>query len=381
MHQVRPLKDRGGAAVFLSARVAPRGPRVRSDRRVHRTAHPRHRSVRLPFGGPDGQGGNGPARPGRGGHRAAGCDTLRRHGPHEATADQRGGPTRRRGACSGTSGGPPGPLGRGRGRARGLPRLTADDLPVRAGRAHAVAPAVPRARRVLRAATRRAATDAKSDADLRALGVAAVARALELPAYHVVAARDLIGRMQPATAEAARDRAHRHRPRRDRRRRPRRGGRRCTSGCSASSRSTASASRTRASRRCCSRRARPTSSCSARSAPTPPVGRFARDPRARPAPRRLPGRRHRRRRSRTCAPRARGSSTRRRDRARAARGSRSSTRGVRRRPGRARPGDARARPSGRSVSPRRGAFTEAADVPLGELALAHQLMRLSRISS
>ncbi len=41
--------------------------------------------------------------------------------------------------------------------------------------------------------------DAKSPADLRAQGVAAVARALELPAYHVVAARELIARMQPAT--------------------------------------------------------------------------------------------------------------------------------------------------------------------------------------
>ena len=40
--------------------------------------------------------------------------------------------------------------------------------------------------------------DAKADGDLRAAGVAAVARALELPAYHVSAARDLMARMQPA---------------------------------------------------------------------------------------------------------------------------------------------------------------------------------------
>jgi hypothetical protein len=38
---------------------------------------------------------------------------------------------------------------------------------------------------------------AVGDADLRIHGVAAVARALELPAYHVTAARDLIARMQP----------------------------------------------------------------------------------------------------------------------------------------------------------------------------------------
>jgi transcriptional regulator with XRE-family HTH domain len=40
-------------------------------------------------------------------------------------------------------------------------------------------------------------TDAKPDADLRAHGVAAVTRALDLPAYHVAAARELIARMQP----------------------------------------------------------------------------------------------------------------------------------------------------------------------------------------
>ena len=39
--------------------------------------------------------------------------------------------------------------------------------------------------------------EAKIDEDLRAAGVAAVARALELPAYHVASARDLIARMQP----------------------------------------------------------------------------------------------------------------------------------------------------------------------------------------
>jgi hypothetical protein len=40
---------------------------------------------------------------------------------------------------------------------------------------------------------------AKPEDDLRAQGVAAVTRALTLPAYHVTAAQDLIGRMQPGT--------------------------------------------------------------------------------------------------------------------------------------------------------------------------------------
>ncbi len=39
------------------------------------------------------------------------------------------------------------------------------------------------------------ATGALSDGDLRTLGTAAVARALQLPAYHVVQAWDLIARM------------------------------------------------------------------------------------------------------------------------------------------------------------------------------------------
>ena len=38
---------------------------------------------------------------------------------------------------------------------------------------------------------------AKPEADLRAHGVAAVTRALDLPAYHVVQARELIAAMQP----------------------------------------------------------------------------------------------------------------------------------------------------------------------------------------
>jgi hypothetical protein len=41
------------------------------------------------------------------------------------------------------------------------------------------------------------AADAKPVEDLRAQGVAAVVRALSLPAYHVTEAMDLIGRMQP----------------------------------------------------------------------------------------------------------------------------------------------------------------------------------------
>jgi hypothetical protein len=39
--------------------------------------------------------------------------------------------------------------------------------------------------------------DAKPEPDLRVLGVAAVTRALALPAYHLTEAMDLIGRMQP----------------------------------------------------------------------------------------------------------------------------------------------------------------------------------------
>jgi transcriptional regulator with XRE-family HTH domain len=39
--------------------------------------------------------------------------------------------------------------------------------------------------------------EAKLEADLRAHGVAAVTRALALPAYHVTEAADLIARMQP----------------------------------------------------------------------------------------------------------------------------------------------------------------------------------------
>lgn len=38
---------------------------------------------------------------------------------------------------------------------------------------------------------------AKPEPDLRALGIAAVSRALTLPAYHVAQAHDLIARMQP----------------------------------------------------------------------------------------------------------------------------------------------------------------------------------------
>ena len=41
------------------------------------------------------------------------------------------------------------------------------------------------------------ADGAKPDEDLRAHGVAAVARVLGLPVYHVAAAQDLIARMQP----------------------------------------------------------------------------------------------------------------------------------------------------------------------------------------
>jgi hypothetical protein len=43
----------------------------------------------------------------------------------------------------------------------------------------------------------RPTTGAKAEADLRASGVAAVARAITLPAYHVSQAHDLMARMQP----------------------------------------------------------------------------------------------------------------------------------------------------------------------------------------
>ena len=43
------------------------------------------------------------------------------------------------------------------------------------------------------------ADGAKAEEDLRAQGVAAVARALTLPLYHVAAAQALIARMQPRT--------------------------------------------------------------------------------------------------------------------------------------------------------------------------------------
>jgi len=43
--------------------------------------------------------------------------------------------------------------------------------------------------------------DAKPDADLRAQGVAAVTRVLDLPAYHVVGARELIAKMQPVSGK------------------------------------------------------------------------------------------------------------------------------------------------------------------------------------
>ena len=44
---------------------------------------------------------------------------------------------------------------------------------------------------------------AKPEADLRARGIAAVARALALPAYHVAQAWDLIERMQPEPRKKA----------------------------------------------------------------------------------------------------------------------------------------------------------------------------------
>ena len=44
-----------------------------------------------------------------------------------------------------------------------------------------------------------ASNGAKPEADLRAQGVAAVVRALTLPAYHVSEAMELVARMQPAS--------------------------------------------------------------------------------------------------------------------------------------------------------------------------------------
>ena len=46
------------------------------------------------------------------------------------------------------------------------------------------------------------ANGAKSDDDLRALGVAAVTRALTLPVYHVSRATELMARMQPELPRA-----------------------------------------------------------------------------------------------------------------------------------------------------------------------------------
>jgi hypothetical protein len=42
--------------------------------------------------------------------------------------------------------------------------------------------------------------DAKPSNDLRAQGIAAIVRALDLPAYHVTQARDLIARLHPAAS-------------------------------------------------------------------------------------------------------------------------------------------------------------------------------------
>ena len=49
--------------------------------------------------------------------------------------------------------------------------------------------------------------DAKSEEDRRALAVAAVTRALTLPAYHVRQAHELIDRLQPPLAEGRRRRS------------------------------------------------------------------------------------------------------------------------------------------------------------------------------
>ena len=48
------------------------------------------------------------------------------------------------------------------------------------------------------------ASGSKPEADLRAQGVAAVVRALTLPAYHVSEAMELVARMQPASATRSR---------------------------------------------------------------------------------------------------------------------------------------------------------------------------------
>ena len=57
-------------------------------------------------------------------------------------------------------------------------------------------------------ATRPTATDgAKSEEDLRAQAVAAISRALTLPAYHVRQAHELIDRLQPKLVPGRRSRA------------------------------------------------------------------------------------------------------------------------------------------------------------------------------
>ena len=95
------------------------------------------------------------------------------------------------------------PGGPGRGGRRRIPRRATDDLRVRARRPDTLAPAVPRAHRVLRVASvpRRRR---KPEDDLRAQAVASVTRALTLPAYHVKQAHELMERLQPRLAEGQR---------------------------------------------------------------------------------------------------------------------------------------------------------------------------------
>ncbi len=200
---------------------------------------------------------------------AAGCDTLR--GPMARTK----GPTisaeespDRGWSAAGAPAGRRLPIRRGCRGHEGLPGVAADDLPVRAG---GLTPSLAQFLDLVGFYVLVAphGDGARPEDDLRARGVAAVTRVLELPAYHVVEARELIARMQPrgdgtrrrSSCSASTTSGS-----------PSRIWRRASRGTSASSArrpSTVSAWRTRGSRRCCSPPAARPSSCWARSGRPP----------------------------------------------------------------------------------------------------------------
>ena len=128
----------------------------------------------------------------------------------------------------------------------GMPGVPPDDLRVRARRARALAPPVPGAGGVLRAggADPRCA-GAKARRGPPRPGVAAVTRALTLPAYHVTAG-DGPGRADAADLGGKRDQhPHGDRPRGDRGRRPGGGGRALPADARGEARPTATRRRSR----------------------------------------------------------------------------------------------------------------------------------------